>query len=170
MMTRLSCSFEFLQSTSVTSYHSDTTTSRCSRANDLLPAVNQSGSAVIGGRYGISQEIAYQVQVDVKPNDTDNVVNHTSEGVIPVAIISTAALNTSDHIDRTSLTFGVIGDEKSLVRCSVQDVNRDDISDLMCHFDTQKTGLSASSYTAVLRGRTWSGVLVEGWDWIFVNK
>ncbi|MET8761161.1 hypothetical protein [Lentzea sp. NPDC004782] len=49
------------------------------------------------------------------------------EGLIPVAILSTAEFNAVTQVDRTSLTFGATGLEQSLVRCGSpgEDVNDD---------------------------------------------
>jgi len=45
-----------------------------------------------------------------------------------------------------------------------EDVNDDGLADLICHFDTKKTGLTCNSTTATLIGRTVDGLRFEGQD------
>ncbi|GLZ34425.1 hypothetical protein Lesp02_66120 [Lentzea sp. NBRC 105346] len=103
--------------------------------------------------------------IDVKPRSFPSSINLKKEGAVPVAILSTAEFNALTQVDRQSLTFGVIGTEASLVRCgSGEDVNDDGLVDLVCQFDTKKTGLTCGSTTATLMGRTVDGLRFEGQD------
>ncbi|MFC7615068.1 SdrD B-like domain-containing protein [Actinokineospora soli] len=104
--------------------------------------------------------------IDVKPRSYPSAVNIGKEGIVPVAILSTAELDAVAQIDRLSPTFGATGTEASLVRCATvgEDVNGDGLLDLVCHFDTARTALTCGSTTATLMARTLDGRRVEGQD------
>lgn len=106
------------------------------------------------------------VPPDVKPRSFPSSINVKKEGLIPVAILSTAEFNAVTQVDRTSLTFGATGLEPSFVRCGSpgEDVNDDGRADLVCQFDTTKTGLTCGMTTATLVGRTVDGRRFEGQD------
>ncbi|MGW6936270.1 SdrD B-like domain-containing protein [Lentzea sp. NPDC054927] len=106
------------------------------------------------------------VPQDVKPRSFPSSINVKKEGLIPVAILSTAEFNAVTQVDRTSLTFGATGLEHSLVRCGSpgEDVNDDGRADLVCQFDTTKTGLTCGMTSATLVGRTVDGRRFEGQD------
>lgn len=105
------------------------------------------------------------VPPDVKPRSFPSTINVKKEGLVPVAILSTAEFDAAARVDRTSLTFGATGLEHSFVRCgSPEDVNDDGLADLVCQFDTTKTGLTCGMTTATLMGRTVDGRRFEGQD------
>ncbi|MFC3889970.1 SdrD B-like domain-containing protein [Lentzea rhizosphaerae] len=106
------------------------------------------------------------VPTDVKPRSFPSSINVKKDGLIPVAILSTAEFDAVAQVDRTSLTFGATGLEQSLVRCGSpgEDVNDDGRADLVCQFDTAKTGLTCGMTTATLVGRTLDGRRFEGQD------
>ncbi|MEV6242993.1 SdrD B-like domain-containing protein [Lentzea sp. NPDC051838] len=106
------------------------------------------------------------VPPDVKPRSFPSSINVKKEGLVPVAILSTAEFDAVASVDRTSLTFGATGLEQSFVRCGSpgEDVNDDGRADLVCHFDTTKTGLTCGMTTATLMGRTIDGRRFEGQD------
>jgi hypothetical protein len=106
------------------------------------------------------------VAIDIKPGDGPNTINPRANGTIPVAILSTAEFDAATAVDRSSLTFGRIGDEPSLVSCdqATEDVNGDAWPDLVCHFDTQQTGFIIGDTEGILQGSTLGGVSIEGRD------
>jgi len=105
------------------------------------------------------------VPPDVKPRSFPSTINLKKEGLVPVAILSTVEFDAAARVDRTSLTFGATGLEHSFVRCgSPEDVNDDGLADLVCQFDTTKTGLTCGMTTATLMGRTVDGRRFEGQD------
>src|SRR5262249_34001390 len=84
------------------------------------------------------------VDVSVKPDAAPPVpINPRSHGSIPVAILSTSTFNAPASVNATSLTFGETGNENSLAFCGAEDVNGDDLTDLMCHFETQSSGFKS---------------------------
>ena len=104
------------------------------------------------------------VIIDIKPGSLDNTVNPTSQGRIPVAILSGPSFNAPTVLDPTSLTFGRTGNEKSLTSCSSEDVNGDRLPDLVCHFNTPLTGLQIGDAQCVLKGKTTSNIRIQGTD------
>jgi len=106
------------------------------------------------------------VNIAVKPGSSPATINTTSQGNIPVAILSTSTFNAPSTVDLASLTFGRIGDEQSLSLCNShgEDVNGDGLPDLVCHFSTQKAGFARTDVQGVLTGRTVDGVPFRGTD------
>jgi SdrD B-like domain len=104
--------------------------------------------------------------IDVKPRSFPSSINLKKEGVVPVAILSTREFDAVTQVDRQSLTFGATGVEQSWIRCGNpgEDVNDDGLADLVCHFDTKRTGLTCTSTTATLMGYTVDGRGFEGQD------
>ena len=67
------------------------------------------------------------------------------------------------QIDQNSLTFGRSGDEDSLAFChGAEDVNRDGLQDLVCHFYTQDTGFQCGDTKGILKGKTKGGTTIKG--------
>ena len=106
------------------------------------------------------------VTIDIKPGSDPNSINPKSRGTIPVAILSSSTFDAFASVDTTSLTFGRTGNENSLAFCngSPGDVNGDGLLDLMCHFDTQKTGFLAGDTLGKLKGKTVTGTPIAGSD------
>lgn len=120
------------------------------------------------------------VALDVKPGSDDNPVNTKSRGTVPVAILSEDDLDAPADVDRASLTFGATGDEASLQlrgrpghqvpNCGAEDVDDDGLADLVCHFETQKTGLEKGDEEATLRGALTDGTPIVGTDRVRVVR
>jgi hypothetical protein len=104
-----------------------------------------------------------EVTLDVKPGSFPNSINPRSNGVIPVAILTTDLFDASTA-DPTTLRFGVIGQEAAAVHTALADVDGDGDADLKLHFQTQAAGLSCGATSAVLTGQTWSGQPLHGSD------
>jgi len=103
---------------------------------------------------------------DVKPLSFPSSINLKKEGVVPVAILSTAEFDAVAMVNQQTLTFGATGLEKSWIRCGSpgEDVNGDGLLDLICQFDTKKAGLTCTSTTATVTGYTVDGRRFEGQD------
>ncbi len=105
------------------------------------------------------------VRIDIKPFSDPNAINPDNEGNIPVAILSNPMFDAA-QVDTTSLTFGATGDEDSLLFCgaALEDANGDAFLDLVCHFDTQKTGFQCGDTEGLLRGQLLDGTPIHGSD------
>ncbi len=105
------------------------------------------------------------VVIMIKPAAAPPVpINPKAKGKIPVAILSTPSFNALTEVAPSSLTFGHSGTEASLAFCGRggQDVNGDGLLDLLCHFNTQQTGLLAGDTLAILKGKTVDGIKLSG--------
>jgi len=109
---------------------------------------------------------AVMVSIDIKPGSFPNSINPQSRGTIPVAVLSDLAFGAPTQVDPASLTFGRTGNEQSLGFCSLngEDVTGDGLLDLVCHFDTGKTGFQPGDTQGVIKGRTLGGILFMGVD------
>lgn len=104
------------------------------------------------------------VSIDVKPgNKKRSPINHRSNGVVPVAILSHDGFEPM-KVDADSLTFGHDGDEATLHKCQKKgrDINRDGVKDLVCTFSTRNAGFTASDLEGVLKGKMKSGSKIQG--------
>lgn len=107
-----------------------------------------------------------QIDIDIKPGSAPNSINMRSQGLIPVAILSSATFDAVARVNPTSLTFGRTGDELSLAFCNAsgEDVNSDGLPDLVCHFHTPETGFQPGDAVGVLKGTAAGDVNVVGSD------
>ena len=111
------------------------------------------------------------VDISIKPGSTAPVpINPRSHGKTPVAILSTPSFNAVTGVNASSLTFGATGNEHSLAFCNLggEDVNNDGLPDLVCHFDTQSTGLKSGNTVAYLKGKTTLGTPILGQEGIVI--
>jgi hypothetical protein len=112
-----------------------------------------------------------EVLIDVKPGSSPNCFKLDGRGVIPVAVLGSAALDV-DGIDRTSLSFGglevrVRGNKGPL--CSLEDTNGDGFRDLVCQFEDDTANWSAGTTDrATLTGRLLDGTAFKGSDSICI--
>jgi hypothetical protein len=60
----------------------------------------------------LSQEIC-EVDIDIRPFSSHNIIVPWKWGLVPVAILATADFDAPEVVDRKSLTFGPTGDEES---------------------------------------------------------
>jgi hypothetical protein len=107
--------------------------------------------------------------LDVKPGSDANPVNVSSQGVIPVAILTTGTFD-ARHIDPSSVCFGD-HDQPARRDCTeahrrlhVDDANGDGREDAVLHFDTDETGISQQDTKACVTGRLRNGTPFAGCD------
>jgi hypothetical protein len=96
------------------------------------------------------------VNLEVKPGDNQGFINLKSQGVVPVAILSTSTFDAT-KVNPSTVRFGATGTEASPVHSSLQDVNGDGLLDLVLQFKVQSTGLQPGDTQATLMGRTLDG-------------
>ena len=115
-----------------------------------------------------------QMNIEIKPGATSIApLNPKSKGNIPVALLSSrddAGRVDFDalKVDRSSITFGSTGNEKSLLRCGKEgeDVNGDGLLDLVCHFDNQAASFDADDERGEIKGSLTDGMQFEGRAWL----
>jgi len=101
------------------------------------------------------------VQIDIKPGSNPNSINPDSEGVIPVAILTTPDFD-AYFVDAETVRFGPLGAWAE--HWALEDVDGDGDEDMILHFRTQDTGIRAGDTEAELTGKTWDGMDIYGSD------
>jgi hypothetical protein len=77
------------------------------------------------------------VEIDIKPNNDDNVLNLASNGMIAVAILSTEDFD-AGQVDASTVVFA----GASAVHSAMEDVDGDGDLDMVLHFRVQETNLA----------------------------
>lgn len=103
------------------------------------------------------------ISIDVKPGSFPNSINPRSNGVIPVAILTTPSFSAID-VNPQTVKFGVTGTESLPAHFSYEDVDNDGDTDLVAHFRTQTTGIVCSTTSVVLKGTTFANIAFTGTD------
>jgi hypothetical protein len=102
------------------------------------------------------------VVLDVRPGSPENTINPKSQGVIPVAILSTNAFDAST-LDPRNVRFGP---NRALAtgKAQLDDVNGDGQSDILLHFRTQESGIQCGDTSVSITGETVDGIPIQGSD------
>ncbi len=103
-----------------------------------------------------------EVDVEVKPGSDPAPVNTTSNGVTPVAILTTDDFDATS-VDPATVCFGDDCTEKHGTG-HLEDVDGDGDTDLVMHFETQQTGIEPGDTEVCLTGETFDGDDIEGCD------
>jgi hypothetical protein len=104
-----------------------------------------------------------RVSIDIKPGSFPNSINPKSQGVIPVAILTTDSFDATT-VDPATVLFGVTGTAAAPVHSSLEDVDADGDIDMILHFTTQSTNVQCGDTSASLTGKTFTGQMIEGSD------
>ncbi len=99
------------------------------------------------------------VPVDIKPGAFPNSINLSSNGVVPVAILSTPTFDAT-KVDPTTITMagsGVRLKGNGTAMASFQDVNGDGRPDLVVQVSTQALQLTMGDVSALVQGRLLQG-------------
>jgi len=115
----------------------------------------------------ISGTDVHEVFTDIKPGSATNPVNLKSNGVIPVAILTTSHFNAQD-VDPLSVRFGRGMALEADGRGHLEDVDGDGDLDLVLHFRITETGITPGDTAACLIGKTRSGIQLLGCDVITI--
>ncbi len=119
-----------------------------------------------GGVINAAPPPAITVSIDVKPGSDPNSTNLGSQGVIPVAILTTPDFDAAT-VDPATVVFAR-PDGAAPVHDRLEDVDEDGDLDLIMHFRTQDTGIADDATEACLTGETTDGQAIEGCDAIRV--
>jgi PKD repeat protein len=129
-----------------------------------------------GGIHSIETKvtIGYQeVAIDVKPGDTQNVINMGSNGVIPVAFLSSETFDatTIDPVtvalrgeDFTSGLVRMRGKNGAVPQATITDIDGDGHNDLLVHIETEKLADYDLETVIEIGARTAAGEVVLGSD------
>lgn len=110
-----------------------------------------------------SPELPTRVRLDVKPGSFPNVINVKSNGVLPIAVLSTEHFDAT-QIDPASVRFGDTGTEAIAQYWSLADVNGDGRTDLQFKFKTQETAIACDTTLVSITGKMYSGAEIRGTD------
>jgi hypothetical protein len=99
-----------------------------------------------------------ELEIDIKPGSDPNSIKLRNKGVIPVAILGSAALDVTT-VDVTTLAFGPSGasprhdlPDAEVHANHLEDVNGDGFLDLVSHYRTRETGIAVGDTEACLTG------------------
>lgn len=101
--------------------------------------------------------------IDVRPGSIANNIAPISQGMVPVAILSSGTLNAS-LVDVGTVRFGITGTEASAQSTSYSDVNGDGLTDAVTNFRIPQTGIVCGTTVALLKGNLQSGQPFQGSD------
>jgi hypothetical protein len=101
--------------------------------------------------------------IDIKPGGFPNSINPRSNGVIPVAILTTPEFDAT-QVDPLTGRFGPGGASEAHGKGHLEDVDGDGDIDLVLHFRTQDAAIPCAATQAALTGETYAGRRIEGSD------
>lgn len=106
-----------------------------------------------------------QVEIDIKPGSDLNPINLKSNGVIPVAILTTDEFDATT-VDAATVRFGPkdVPREARQDHYAFEDVDNDGDIDMIMHFRTQDIGIGPDDDEAILTGETLDGDYFTGTD------
>lgn len=116
------------------------------------------------------------VVIDVKPGSDTNKINLSSNGLVPVAVLSTSDFDATSftpemaHLSDAAVPMGCEG--AAAVRWAYTDVNGDGLIDLVFFFRIQDINLSLSTTEVILMAHgSYSGatIHIEGTDTVSVK-
>jgi hypothetical protein len=110
--------------------------------------------------FAITKDLS-KVWVDIKPGSDVNSINLDSQGLTPVAILSTSTFD-ARKIDWKTVQFAGV----SPTKLKLEDVNKDGRIDLLLFFVTDELNLSTLATEATLSGTTVEGAVIWGSDMI----
>ena len=111
-----------------------------------------------------------EAQIDIKPSSHSNAVRPTSNGVLPVTVLTTsiAGGDSADfdatQLDQSTIRFGPAGARITHKTGHLEDIDRDGDTDLMLHFRIRDTGIICGDRAAELSGQTNAGQTVFAVD------
>lgn len=111
------------------------------------------------------------VDIDIKPGSYPNPINPGSNGLIPVAILTTDDFDAAS-VDPATVTLAgaevaVRGKAEKLM-ARLEDIDGDGDDDLLLQVETQSDGALWESGTVTLTGKTYDGQNIEGTDEVII--
>ena len=112
-------------------------------------------------------DITKIVDIDIKPESDPNVLNLKSNGVVPVAVLTTNDFDASE-INTESVEFGP-NKASPAHKLHIEDADSDIDQDAIMHFPLQDVGLGGNDAEICLKAETLSGLKVKGCDQILIS-
>ena len=101
------------------------------------------------------------VDIDIKPGSYPNSIRLAAKGVVPVAVLSDLEFDAAS-VDPVTVVFA----GAAPVRWVMEDVDYDGDMDLLFHFKIEELELDEYSVEAILTGKTFAGMNIQGVDTI----
>ena len=123
-------------------------------------------SSIFSGQGLVTLVDAIPVVIDIKPGSPENTVNLGSNGVIPVAILSSATF-TATNVDPATVTLAGAAAKlkgKGTPIFTIQDVNGDGRKDVIVNVTTEALQLTTTATQATLMGKLFDGQPITGSD------
>lgn len=125
-----------------------------------------------GFRVACVTEPVLLVEIDIKPGSWPNAINLGSNGVIPVAILTTESFDATSvdpsTVQLEGLGVAVRGKSEKLL-ANEEDVDEDGDIDLVVKIDSENLETGAwQSGLVVLTGEKYDGQAIEGWGEIVI--
>jgi hypothetical protein len=99
--------------------------------------------------------------IDIRPESGSDPFNSKSQGIVSVAILTTAHLDAT-KVNASTVRFGATGTEAASVHTVLTDVDGDGDIDMLIHVRNQETQIPCGTSFAVLKGLTTSGEAFRG--------
>jgi len=123
---------------------------------------NFSGPTAFDYKAIVSFSDVCDVPIDIKPGSDPNSIKPSSQGVIPVAILTTATFDATT-VDPSTVCFA--GDcTEAHGTGHIEDVDFDGDLDLLLHYETSQTSIVSGDTQACLTGTTFGGQAIQGCD------
>ncbi len=129
----------------------------------------------------VDVEVCIPAAVDVKPDASNNPVNLSANGFLPVAVLTTDEFDAENELDPSTMVAVLlddhgqaVGDGVAVARWSYTDVDGDGDTDVMLKFSVpalvsgDDAPLNEDSTSLAFRGETSEGRCVEGSDAVLV--
>ena len=110
-----------------------------------------------------------RVNIDVKPGDNRTTIEPDREGLMPVAVLSSAQFDAST-IDPRTIRVGPTGTEAEPFRSMSDDVNRDGRTDLLVLVRVQEMRAKCGDKMIRLTAKTKAGADVEGSEEVTMER
>jgi hypothetical protein len=118
----------------------------------------------LAGHWQLGDNLLLEVDLDIRPGTFPNPINPGAAGLLPIAILGSDSFEAAD-IDASTLAFGPNGAAAAhRVGGHLEDVNGDDFTDLLIHYENRETGIGFGDTEACLTGELFDGSPLIGCD------